>query len=423
MIKVILTVVIIAGIGGGMLFDYFRAPNFLSASSSIEGAPKEKTVEERVADAKRKSENIRGVYMTYVVAVDRGVAATRLRESIKHLIETTEVNGVVIDVKENQGMTISENLKKTVQEFHNVGAWVIARMTIFRDNSQVKEHPEYYTTRGDGRIWGDNHNNYWMDAAGVPVWKYQVGEMERAIDVGFDEIQMDYVRFPSDGNMKDIAYPYYDSKKQKSESIKNFLAYVNRELKRYKPEIIISADLFGYVSTNPEDLGIGQRLVDIGDSVDYISFMLYPSHYYGGFQVPADTERNLPALYYPYKNPDPLQVVSSKPFDVVFRSILIALDVMGGKNLASTTQKIKNNQATTTTEAGATATPAIAISRAKIRPWLQDFDLGVDKNRGIYYDSAKVRAQIHAAENAGASGWLLWSPGNTYTVEALQKKN
>lgn len=400
-----------AGITGGLLFDYVRTPSLVATTETPEGEPlkKEKTVEERIAEARKKSQNRKGLYMTYDVAADQGVAAKRLRNAIIKILDETEINAVVIDTKENQGTMISENLKETVGTLHEHNAWVIARMTMFRDNSQMKKHPEFYAKRLDGSFWLDNHKNGWLDASDPLAWEYERDEVKKVIDCGFDEVQFDYVRFPSDGNMSAIHYPSYDVKRPKYEVIKGFLSYMKKELKVYKPEIILSADLFGYVAVQTEDLSIGQRLIDVADSVDYISLMVYPSHYYSGFYVPNDAERNLPSIFIPYKDPDATKVVSSQPHPIIYRSLLAAEDMLTKKIIATSTAP-DGTVATTTTKIAPTV---------KMRPWLQDFDLGVDKARGIYYDAAKVRAEIDAADAAGASGWLLWNPSNVYTVEAL----
>lgn len=412
--KFLLGVIAGAVIFGVVLFDYIRKPMISAVDLQVKTKEQKmkiaKTTEERIVEARQKSENRKGVYMSYEVAVDRGAAATRIRENIFKLFDETELNAVVIDVKEAKGTTVSDGLRDTVRILHEKNVWVIARMTMMRDNSQIKTHPEFYIRRADGNFWRDNHRNAWLDPAHRNAWKYNAEEVKKAIDIGFDEIQYDYVRFPSDGNMKNISYPAYNSKIPKYEIIKNFLVYMNRELKSHKPEIILSADLFGYVAVQINDFSIGQRLIDIGDSVDYLSLMVYPSHYYSGFFVPQDVMRGLPSVFIPYKDPDSKKTVSSQPYEVVYRSMLMAGDVLSGR---ATTTKTGSFVVATSTIA---TTP---ISRAKMRPWLQDFDLGVDKARGIYYDATKVRAQIKASEDAGTSGWLLWDPSNVYTKEAL----
>lgn len=383
---------------------------------------------ERTRSAERKSENAKGVYMTSDVANDRGRAATKLRDDILALLETTELNAVVIDVKETRGgLIITDRLKELIARLHDRGAWVIARLVVFKDDSQEKAHPEWYLRRPDGRIWRDRRGGSWLDPASLEVWAYQRSLAEAASDAGFDEIQFDYIRFPSDGNVASIVYPVYDSTRPKYEVLRKFFTYLHDGLKAHRPELILSADLFGYVAIQHEDLGIGQRLGDIGENFDYISLMVYPSHYYDGFEVRADPARNLAALFYPYRASDVGRVAVNRPYDVVYRSILRARDVLEGR-ATTTGQSGQNDTGDGVAKAATTSptSPPSALSprrTARLRPWLQDFDLGIDTARGIRYDAAKVRAQIDAAEAAGASGWLLWSPDNVYTKEALKPES
>lgn len=375
------------------------------------------TPEERIREAQHRSENVKGVYMTSVVANDAGRSAVKLRDGILALVHETEVNAVVIDVKEAAGgLIITDALRRLVAELHRSGAWAIARLVVFRDSSREQSHPAWYLRHADGKLWRDRRGGSWLDPASRDVWAYQVGAARAASDAGFDEIQFDYIRFPSDGDVQNIAYPVYDGKRPKYEVLREFFAYLSGELKRYRPELILSADLFGYVALERADLGIGQRLEDIADSFDYVSLMMYPSHYYSGFEVPADPSRNLGALSFPYQATSVANVVSNRPYEVVFRSLLIASDILVGR--FGTSSAPRAGGATSSPSAPA-ATPS-RFSIAKLRPWLQDFNLAVDSSRGIRYDAAKVRAQIEAAEAAGSSGWLLWSPDNVYTEEALQ---
>src|SRR3989338_1687383 len=384
----------IVSVGGAVAFDYISPGKLLTANtigaatSTDAGVPPAKTLEERIAEARARSANAKGVYMTSAVANDRGRAATKLREDILRLLDETELNAVVIDIKEtSDGLIITETLRELVRNLHGRGAWVIARQAVFKDDSQEKAHPDWYLKWPDGRIWRDNRKGSWLDPAHREVWNYEVRVAKQAVDAGFDEVQLDYVRFPSDGDVKNIVYPVYRSKEQKRyDVLRAFFEYFNREMKTYKPEVMLSADLFGYVAINHQDLGIGQRLEDIGANFDYISLMVYPSHYYAGFQVAADPERNLPALAYPYRAKNVAIIAPNQPFDVVYRSMLIASDFLAGKQ-ASTTNGTETN-ATSTSPAAETPRSA-----AKMRPWLQDFNLGADTKRGVVYDAAKVRAQ------------------------------
>ena len=374
---------------------------------------------ERIARAEVLSQNIKGLYMTSTVANDRGRAATKLREGILRLLDTTELNAVVIDVKETEGgLIVTDSLRALIGELHEKDGWVIAREAVFKDSWLEKTNAGWYLRRGDGRIWRDRRGGSWLDPASREVWAYQLEVAKAASDAGFDEIQFDYIRFPSDGDVQAIAYPVYDGQKPKYEVLGEFFRFLHDELKAYRPELVLSADLFGYVALESEDLGIGQRLADIGENFDYVSLMVYPSHYYGGFEVAADSSRNLPALRYPYRSANIAGVAASHPYEVVYRTLLIAEDILAGR-VATTTSQAKIEKVSATSSPTPLPVPS-PTRRAQLRPWLQDFDLAVDLARGIRYDASKVRAQIDAAEAAGSSGWLLWSPDNVYTTEALK---
>src|SRR3989344_159536 len=370
----------------------------------------QKTLAERIREARERSQNVKGLYMAAAVANDQGQAAIFLREKILRLTDETELNGVVIDVKETEGREITENLYPLIQRLKAKEIWTIARIATFRDNSQIAAHPDYYLKRTDGKIWRDRKGNAWMDPASPGARDYMMGFSKEVADLGFDELQFDYIRFPSDGDTANIVYPFYQaSTTPKHKALADFFSFLHQGLKEHKPEIILSADLFGYAAIKREDLGIGQRLEDIGNYFDYISLMLYPSHFYSGFYVPADPVRNLAAISMPYRAKNISVTASANPYEVVFRSLNAASDILAGKFVGASTSST-----------AATTSPK-KISDAKLRPWLQDFDLSSDSSLGIFYDAKAVRAQIDAAEKAGASGWLLWSPTNTYTERALKK--
>lgn len=371
----------------------------------------QKTLEERIAEARERSQNRKGVYMTSTVANDLGAAGTRLRNNILDLIRATELNAIVIDVKEASGLEIGENTKNFVEELKKEDIWTIARFTVMRDDSQVSKHKNWYLYRKNtGAVWRDNHNHAWFDPIHPEAKNYTVGLAKKIIDLGFDEIQFDYIRFPSDGDVGNATYPSYNPKTDgpKYKAMGKFFRYLRDELKDYKPEIILSADAFGYIATSGNDFEIGQRLEDIRDNFDYISLMVYPSHYYSGLYMAANPDRGLPEINYPYYTANIINAVSNKPYDVVYRSIVFAEDFLKGKLSAATTTTV-------------TPEELKSAQKAKSRPFLQAFDLYADTKRGIRYDAAKVRAQIKAAEDAGASGWLLWNPANVYPADALRK--
>ena len=357
-------------------------------------------IQEKIAlieTAKEKSSQVKGVYMNEFITNSQTPIAFNTRQSIKNLLDETELNGVVIDVKEAYGPNLPSSLRKLIDEFHQKDVWVIARICAFRDSSLKETKPELYlkdvTATTSDNFWQDAGGGYWLDPQNPEVQEYIIDFAKQGIDFGFDELQFDYVRFPSDGNLKNIVYPSYDGTKEKYEVIREFFLKLSDSLREHKPSIILSVDLFGDIATQYQALEIGQRLIDAAKPFDYISFMLYPSHFYGGFIVPEDSQRQLPALSFPYKDEtttSTLDLVSNNPYSVVLRSVLEARDYL-----------------------------ALFNYQTKIRPWLQDFNLKFDMERGIFYDAEKIKAQIQAAKDGGAAGWLLWNSSNIYTADAL----
>jgi hypothetical protein len=314
--------------------------------------------------AKEKSSQIKGIY----------VGAGNNPKYFKTLLSETELNGVVIDVKEAYGSNLSNYLKNLVKELHHQNTWVIARIVVFRDSSLVEEKPEWYlktatSTATSITLWQDEVEQYWLDPSKEEVQDYIINFSKTVVDYGFDELQFDYIRYPDN----------YPGRAERFQNIGDFFEKVSKALREYKPSIILSVDLFGYVATQFNSFGTGQRLVDAGKYFDYLSFMLYPSHFYGGFEVGKDEIRELPALKYSYPE------VTEYPYQVVLRSVLSAKDYLSWFGY-----------------------------KAKIRPWLQDFTLKTE------YDAEKVKAQIQAVIDASATGWLLWNPAYIYTREALE---
>ena len=349
---------------------------------------------QEIQTAKEKSSKVRGVYLNEFIANSQTPIASKTRQDIVKLLDETGLNSVVIDIKEAYGPNLSLSLKTFINELHRKDAWVIARIVVFRDASLTNEKPHWYlTTTTDATstdsgqatstmvLWQDNASQYWLDPKNEEVRNYLIEFSKKAVDYGFDELQFDYIRYPDD----------YDevTGQEKIAWIGDFFAKLSQSLREYKPSVILSVDIFGYVATQFQSYEIGQRLVDAGRYFDYLSFMLYPSHFYGGFRVPPDSARQLPALYFPYQDEtttSTAHLVSNNPYNVIFRSVLQAYDYF-----------------------------ALFGLPAKIRPWLQDFNLKADTERGIFYDAEKIKAQIQAAEDAGTAGWLLWNSANIYT--------
>ncbi len=279
-------------------------------------------------------------------------------------------------------------MKEFIEELHARDIYVAGRVAVFQDARKVGLHPEYAVKKDSDRsvIWRDHKGIPWIDAGARPHWEYIVRVAKAAYEIGFDEINFDYIRFPSDGNMKDIYFPYSEGKK-KSDVIESFFAYLHRELG--DTGMVMSADIFGMTTTNTDDLNIGQILEKALPYFDYISPMVYPSHYPRDFNGWGDP--------------------NSRPYDIVRYSMDRAVE----RTIATTTpiQTIGSTVVSSSTTPYQYSKPA--WERTKLRPWLQD------NNYPVRYTPEMVRAQIQATYDAGLTSWMLWNAGNRYSREAL----
>lgn len=317
------------------------------------------------------------------------------------LASSTEINAVVIDIKDYSGYIaydaqIPEALhyksKETrirkpnalIKRLHDAGIYLIARVTVFQDPVLAAARPDLAIhTSSTGGIWYDKKNLAWLDPAGKETWDYVVAIAKDAAARGFDEINFDYIRFPSDGDLDDTDYPFWDERTAKHETIRTFFKYLRQSL----PNTKISADIFGIATIRKDDLGIGQIIEDAYEYFDYVAPMVYPSHYGAGILG--------------YKNP------AEHPYEIVLHALQSALKRSTDYSLQTTA----SSPATSSSELQAISYKP----KAALRPWLQDFSLTTKYNKDM------VRAQIKAVSDAGGeSGWMLWNPSNVYTREALQ---
>lgn len=363
-------------------------------------------------------EAVKAIYMTACVA-----GTPSFRDKLVTLIDETEVNAVVIDIKDYSG-TISfppasdawkpawasakcgtSDMESFIQTLHEKNIFVIGRITVFQDPFYAPSHPELAVQRTDGSVWRDHKGLSFIDVGARPYWDHISILARDSYNIGFDELNFDYVRYPSDGNMQDIVFPQSmqsEYKNDKQANLEAFFQYLNEKLddETYFAEMrhentgrasstpYTSVDLFGMTTTNTDDLSIGQVIERAAPHFDFIAPMVYPSHYpksFLGLGNPND---------YPYK--------------------VVHYAMQGGAD---------RMRATTTVVAGfahtrmGTSTPAVyakpAYSPDKLRTWIQDFDYGGD------YDALDVQNQIQASYDAGVHSWMIWAPSNIYTREAL----
>lgn len=326
-----------------------------------------------------KPERVRAIYLT-TASTNGG----KYQEMLA-LADRTEINAFVIDLKDDSGAPgfriahpdyadlsrekpTMPDLAVITADAHAHGLYLIARLPVFQDSWFADRHPEFAMGRSGGGLWRDRRGIRWLDPAAQGVWEYNAVLAEEAYAAGFDEIQLDYVRFASDGDLSTITYPAWDGLEPKPEVMERFFAFMGDRL--HKQGMLLSVDLFGYTFRVDDgyDLGIGQRLALTLPYVDFVSPMVYPSHYPSGHLGLAN----------PAASPG-----------------IVVDDALAD---------------------GQTIIDDVRPDFHGVRPWLQDFDLGAD------YTAAMVREQIDAAEKRGVEGWLLWNARNVYTEDALKKE-
>jgi len=393
-----------------LVLAFLILPTFLPATFSFDlkvdlasttqkiSSSTEPVIAKKIATHIKTPESVKAIYMTACVA-----GTPSFRAKLLKFANETEINTIVIDVKDYTGTVAFaidhpsfvdnagagckvKDMADFIETLHQNNIYVIARITAFQDPYITKVHPEWAVKKNSDRsiIWKDRKGISFADAGNKEMWKYLVDLGLESYAAGFDEINYDYIRFPSDGDMKDIYFPASNSilvnniarpaigtstpavKSGKSIVMRSFFEYLHEN---FAPAgIPISADLFGMTATNYDDLNIGQILEDAAPNFDFIAPMVYPSHYPVGFMG--------------YKS---VAEVNAHAYDIVNYSMKIAAD------------RLK----------------AIGESPLKLRPWLQDNDYPVP------YTPAMVRAQITATYDAGLTSWMLWDAGNTYTQAAL----
>jgi hypothetical protein len=287
------------------------------------------------------------------------------------LIDRTELNALVVDVKSDAGQLAYASqvplavqlgigkdrkgwltLKDLLAEAKARNIYTIARMVVFKDNPLAWGNPDLAAKRADGSIWIDGEGLGWANPFREEVWDYNIALAKEVAALGFDEIQFDYLRFPSDGDVKAIVYAEENTLPTRTAAIREFVRRITEALRPYG--VFTSADVFGLtVWVEPDsDMGIGQRVADVAPLVDYLCPMVYPSTFRASNLGYADP--------------------SAHPYDVVYRS----------------------------GQAAAERVPATT----RVRPWLQAY----------WYSLDEMLLQKQAADDAGAAGWTFWNAGGVY---------
>lgn len=320
---------------------------------------------------------VRGIYLNAW-----GGGSSRRTAALLALADTTEINTFVIDVKDATGyvsyrsrVPLAQALgsdddvrirdpRGLLERLREHGIYAIARIVVFKDPVLAARRPDLAIETDTGGTWIDHHGHVWVDMYNREVWDYNIALAREAVALGFDEVQWDYVRFPDvpDSYRATAVYPAQEGR-TRQEAIREFLQYAQSELADLG--VPVTADVFGITVSAENDVGIGQQWEAMSDVADVLLPMVYPSHYPPGSYGIEDP------------NASPYRTVRTAMENAVERSSAIE-------------------------------------GAARIRPWLQDFTLGEP-----VYEAPQVRAQIQAVYDAGLSEWILWSPGNRYSEDAL----
>ena len=322
-------------------------------------------------------------FMVKAIYMNPGI--TNTPDKVQALIDiarTTEINAIVIDIKEelvfygtkvqffHDAGTVNPiiDVPGLIKQMHDNGIYTIARLVVFKDSMVAEKRPDLAVkSTVDGGVWRDMNDVAWVNPAYHELWEANTQLSVEAATLGFDEIQFDYVRFPTDGDLATMDFGIDFTQEAREKAITGFVDYAYQRI--IPTGAKLSADVFGYTLLVQDDLGIGQNLRVLEPHLDFLSPMVYPSHYgddFQGFAPPNDY-----------------------PGEVVGISMESGVDLLG-------------------------------LTPKKVRPWLQDFDYFGDVKP---YNAPEVRAQIDATEEIGASGWMLWSPDNDYTLDALNPES
>ena len=345
------------------------------------------------APAERKEVIANALYITGSMA-----GSKTFIDNIVEKAGTTKLNAVVIDVKEDgivnyesnvEEVVTHQNFKKVydpeevVGKLHDAGLYVIGRVVCFRDKNYAVQRTDLTVKKADGEPFKEGEH-YWLNAYKEECQRYNLDIAKEAISHGFDEIQFDYVRFPATTKAN-----YGNPEMSKCEAIISFLSKAHEEISvgLNKP---ISADLFGIaIESKLDGDAIGHDFVKIGEVVDYICPMIYPSH---------------------WANASPTGTMSNGTGQVIYDQKFTAPDLDPYGVTYKISLKAKEKMA---------ENPNF---KAKIRLYLQDFTASY-LPRGYYkpYGANEVNDQIRGLTDAGFEEWILWSGTNKYSYEVFNE--
>ena len=355
------------------------------------GPDKNRTVSLRIVDENnpalpgREAVKVRGIYISGPMA-----GSTELFQNILDSAAGTEINTVVIDFKDAQGRITCpvdspvaseigacrpyvQDMKELIASLKERGLYVIARVVAFRDPWLAEKKPEWSLHLADGSLYRDRQGMAWVDPYRKEVWDYLVEVGTEAKEAGFDEVQFDYIRFSTEGTMRDVVFDEaVTGGRSKTDVITEFVKYAYENLA--SQGLFVSADVFGTIIGSDIDAqAVGQVYTEMAKHLDYICPMIYPSHYGPG--------------NFGLEHPDTM------PYETVLEALKKSQMVM---------------------DQAAEADGHVS-SQAIVRPWLQDFTASyLGEGNYIPYGYNEVQRQIQAVKDAGYDEWMLWSAANRY---------
>ena len=269
-----------------------------------------------------------------------------------------------VDLAEEIGANaepVTRDLAKLIHYLHKRGIHVGVRQVLFYDELLAEQKPELALRDGvTGHPLMENGRRAWVDPSNPVVQEYNLGIARELAEMGVDEIQFDYIRFPTKENVEYGESGFYRQEVPRHKIITDFLARAREELAAH--QILLSIDVFGIIAWGrSKDVEMtGQKIEDLAAHCDVISPMIYPSHFHNPFRGIVD----------PSERPYLLVSETCKRFS----------------------RLLKNSQVT-------------------LRPWIQAFPLGTNN-----FDEEYIFEQLRALDQSKVRGWLLWSAGNKYDV-------
>lgn len=330
-------------------------------------------------DPQPDAPKVKGIYVTAYSA-----GGSRM-ETLLALLDKTELNSMVIDIKDDAGYITYKtdnaelqqmghpqpfigDINKLMTRLKEHDVYPIARIVVFKDSVLAKKKPDLSFVNTNGSVWTNKGGDSFVNPYNEAVWKYNVDIAKEAVKLGFKEIQFDYVRFPEGFEKRADTLKYTKSDRPRVEIIADFVKYAKAELAPLG--VRVSVDIFGYAASVPAAEGIGQDFVKISKNVDVISPMVYPSHYSTGWFDVKDPDK------------DPYATIKGSMVDTHKK-----LDPLGS-------------------------------FKPVIRPWIQDFTASwLGSGHYVKYGKKQVDDQIRALKDENIDEFLLWNANNRYTPE------